>query len=334
MLIATSVGQRVSDDEHRSRWVAPSLRTRPPVVGATIGHVDRDEPHVPRSVSARASSLNLADLLTDQARATMSVDPGDESAVRLLISSVRIAPSLINPYAALADWLRAGGEDPYGALREIWETHGADDQRALRFVEQHRAGDPSAIVAGWCDGRRRAEVLVHVADDLSYLDIYDADGVGGRPLQRHQGDRVPRLRSRPARGRARRCRDRAVQLAGRSAMRDCLQRSPWVPVALGPARRVPLDLREVLRDPVWMQTLRRTTNGLEETLDDTSYLHWHGLHVFALCHQQDRSLIAELQEHCKRVTAPYKYPRIVEFADELPKTSSGKIKRAELRGGP
>ena len=33
------------------------------------------------------------------------------------------------------------------------------------------------------------------------------------------------------------------------------------------------------------------------------------------------------------VTAPYKYPRIVEFADELPKTSSGKIKRAELRSG-
>ncbi len=46
------------------------------------------------------------------------------------------------------------------------------------------------------------------------------------------------------------------------------------------------------------------------------------------------ALVAELQEHCRRVTAPYKYPRIVEFADELPKTSSGKIKRAELRGAP
>jgi acyl-coenzyme A synthetase/AMP-(fatty) acid ligase len=43
-------------------------------------------------------------------------------------------------------------------------------------------------------------------------------------------------------------------------------------------------------------------------------------------------LAAELQEHVKRVTAPYKYPRIVEFADELPKTPSGKIRRAELRG--
>jgi acetyl-CoA synthetase len=42
-------------------------------------------------------------------------------------------------------------------------------------------------------------------------------------------------------------------------------------------------------------------------------------------------LAAELQEHVRRVTAPYKYPRIVEFADSLPKTSSGKIRRAELR---
>jgi len=42
-------------------------------------------------------------------------------------------------------------------------------------------------------------------------------------------------------------------------------------------------------------------------------------------------LARELQDHVKRVTAPYKYPRIVEFAEELPKTSSGKIKRSELR---
>lgn len=43
------------------------------------------------------------------------------------------------------------------------------------------------------------------------------------------------------------------------------------------------------------------------------------------------ALAKELQEHVKRETAPYKYPRIVEFADELPKTASGKVKRAELR---
>ena len=42
-------------------------------------------------------------------------------------------------------------------------------------------------------------------------------------------------------------------------------------------------------------------------------------------------LAATLQEHVKHETAPYKYPRIVEFADELPKTSSGKIQRALLR---
>ena len=43
------------------------------------------------------------------------------------------------------------------------------------------------------------------------------------------------------------------------------------------------------------------------------------------------ALRARAQEHVKAVTAPYKYPRIVEFTDELPKTASGKIRRAELR---
>ncbi|GFQ70483.1 acyl-coenzyme A synthetase ACSM3, mitochondrial [Trichonephila clavata] len=42
-------------------------------------------------------------------------------------------------------------------------------------------------------------------------------------------------------------------------------------------------------------------------------------------------LIKELQEHTKRTTAPYKYPRKVEFVKELPKTVSGKIKRFELK---
>ncbi|GMO42572.1 MAG: AMP-binding protein [Termitinemataceae bacterium] len=39
----------------------------------------------------------------------------------------------------------------------------------------------------------------------------------------------------------------------------------------------------------------------------------------------------ELQDYCKRMTAPYKYPRIIEFAEELPKTSSGKIRRSAIR---
>ena len=45
-------------------------------------------------------------------------------------------------------------------------------------------------------------------------------------------------------------------------------------------------------------------------------------------------LIAELQEHVKNATAPYKYPREVAFVDELPKTANGKILRAELRRQP
>ena len=43
------------------------------------------------------------------------------------------------------------------------------------------------------------------------------------------------------------------------------------------------------------------------------------------------ALIKEIQEHVKTVTAPYKYPRIIEFVDELPKTISGKIRRTEIR---
>jgi len=39
----------------------------------------------------------------------------------------------------------------------------------------------------------------------------------------------------------------------------------------------------------------------------------------------------EIQEYVKTHTAPYKYPRIVEFVDELPKTISGKVRRVEIR---
>jgi len=43
------------------------------------------------------------------------------------------------------------------------------------------------------------------------------------------------------------------------------------------------------------------------------------------------ALVKEIQEHVKNVTAPYKYPRVIEFVDELPKTISGKIRRAQIR---
>ncbi|NMA39357.1 MAG: AMP-binding protein, partial [Lentisphaerae bacterium] len=44
-----------------------------------------------------------------------------------------------------------------------------------------------------------------------------------------------------------------------------------------------------------------------------------------------QDLVKELQDHVKRVTAPYKYPRIVEFVESLPKTTSGKIRRNAIR---
>ncbi|MCK9267626.1 MAG: AMP-binding protein [Alkaliphilus sp.] len=48
-------------------------------------------------------------------------------------------------------------------------------------------------------------------------------------------------------------------------------------------------------------------------------------------YEPSEELIKELQNHVKKTTAPYKYPRVIEFVDELPKTISGKIRRVEIR---
>jgi acetyl-CoA synthetase len=53
--------------------------------------------------------------------------------------------------------------------------------------------------------------------------------------------------------------------------------------------------------------------------------------ILAKGYTPSEELVKELQDHVKQVTAPYKYPRAVEFVTELPKTTSGKIKRAELK---
>lgn len=53
--------------------------------------------------------------------------------------------------------------------------------------------------------------------------------------------------------------------------------------------------------------------------------------VLAKGYQPSKELIVELQNHVKHATAPYKYPRVIEFVDELPKTLGGKIKRAQIR---
>jgi acyl-coenzyme A synthetase/AMP-(fatty) acid ligase len=47
--------------------------------------------------------------------------------------------------------------------------------------------------------------------------------------------------------------------------------------------------------------------------------------------QRDEALTRDIQDFSKRMTAPYKYPRKIEFVDELPKTITGKIRRRELR---
>lgn len=53
--------------------------------------------------------------------------------------------------------------------------------------------------------------------------------------------------------------------------------------------------------------------------------------VLARGFEPSDNLKKELQTHVKKVTAPYKYPRVIEFVEELPKTTSGKIKRADIR---
>ncbi len=53
--------------------------------------------------------------------------------------------------------------------------------------------------------------------------------------------------------------------------------------------------------------------------------------VLAKGYQGSDELVKQLQAHVKKVTAPYKYPRVVEFVEELPKTISGKIKRNMIR---
>lgn len=53
--------------------------------------------------------------------------------------------------------------------------------------------------------------------------------------------------------------------------------------------------------------------------------------ILAPGYQPSDELATEIQEHVKTVTAPYKYPREIEFVTELPKTISGKIRRVELR---
>lgn len=53
--------------------------------------------------------------------------------------------------------------------------------------------------------------------------------------------------------------------------------------------------------------------------------------VLAPGHAPAPELATEIQEHCKELTAPYKYPRRVEFIEELPKTVSGKVRRVDLR---
>jgi acyl-coenzyme A synthetase/AMP-(fatty) acid ligase len=53
--------------------------------------------------------------------------------------------------------------------------------------------------------------------------------------------------------------------------------------------------------------------------------------ILAPNYKPSDALVKEIQDYVKKTTAPYKYPRKIEFVDELPKTISGKIRRIDLR---
>jgi len=55
--------------------------------------------------------------------------------------------------------------------------------------------------------------------------------------------------------------------------------------------------------------------------------------VLAKGYTASEELKLELQNHAKKITAPYKYPRVIDFVAELPKTISGKIRRVQIREG-
>ena len=53
--------------------------------------------------------------------------------------------------------------------------------------------------------------------------------------------------------------------------------------------------------------------------------------IISKAKKESEELIKDIQNHVKKTTAPYKYPRLIEFVDEIPETISGKIRRVEIR---
>jgi tRNA1(Val) A37 N6-methylase TrmN6 len=490
----SSDGAGFATEPRRARHAMASLARSPSTIrrapgnaegGAGLPASDADAP--PRAASRAGTTvrrLNLANRQVDQARALISARASGDRAYRLLLQSVRTEPSLVNTYAALAEWCHSRGEDPYARLRMVWQTYGRGDRRALRFIQPYRRSDPALRLGEWCRRTRSGPALiVQFGDDLRHLDLYEYDGCRAAPaligriysprlvcsprdfgslpaakqaiaedaikrgkdfrIVSHRGtivsldDRtvfgptidslyfnavlhdtvyrssvalsarrvaeigvgsgfllcslISALPSRPLDVvgsdidpsaiataernvrhaidaaqewpgiRVRMARDARVlehlpaggvdllvsnppyiperQYAGDNAysgtrviesllvehgprvlapggvavflysslalpaVHRCLERSPLVPIRLAPARRVPLDLREVGSDPVWIDLLRRE-HGLEETLDDASHAYWHSLHMLALCRPTDHDRIAEIAALAARNGVP------------------------------
>ena len=110
-----------------------------------------------------------------------------------------------------------------------------------------------------------------------------------------------------------------------------------IAVRYRPERPVGL-FQEYWKNPAATEASRRGdwyVTGDRAYVDRDGYF-WFGTIVKAYVilapgHEGSEQLAGELQDHVKKVTAPYKYPREIEFVSELPKTISGKIRRVELR---
>ena len=147
------------------------------------------------------------------------------------------------------------------------------------------------------------ELVLDPATDPTFFLRY----LGEEPHAGPVADRRPRARRR----------GRLPLLRGPRRRRDRLRRLPDRPVRgrVG-ARRPPGGRRRRASSP------RPTTSAAASSAPSSSC---------ATGHAPSDALARELQEHVKAETAPYKYPRIVDFAAELPRTPSGKLRRAALR---
>ena len=209
---------------------------------------------------------------------------------------------------------RRRGAQPRGAARVARGDRPVDPRRLRpdrdRPAHRHaaRRAGPARLdgprAAGRAAGDRRRRARRRPRDRPDVLPRLPRRRAGARRAVAHRRPRAPRRRRLPL-------------LRGPHRRRDHLRRLPDRPVRGRVRARRPR--RPSPRPP---SSPRPTTSAARSCARSS---------CCATATTPSDALARELQEHVKAQTAPYKYPRIVDFADELPKTASGKIRRAALR---